>query len=70
MQDQSIRAISPVVKPGSLAHMVMTGDAATLEDTMREMLRPMLKSWLDDNLPSTATTAIQWQERFVVTVVR
>jgi uncharacterized protein len=52
MQDQSIRAISPVVKPGSLAHMVMTGDAATLEDMMREMLRPMLKSWLDDNLPS------------------
>ncbi|WP_376773094.1 PopZ family protein [Microvirga aerilata] len=24
----------------------------TVEDLMREMLRPMLKAWLDDNLPS------------------
>jgi cell pole-organizing protein PopZ len=24
----------------------------SLEDLVREMLRPMLKSWLDDNLPS------------------
>jgi cell pole-organizing protein PopZ len=23
----------------------------TLEDIVREMLKPMLKSWLDDNLP-------------------
>jgi cell pole-organizing protein PopZ len=52
MQDQSTRAIAPEIKPLSLAHTVMTGDAATLEDMMREMLHPMLKSWLDDNLPS------------------
>jgi cell pole-organizing protein PopZ len=24
----------------------------TVEDLMKEMLRPMLKAWLDDNLPS------------------
>ena len=24
----------------------------TLEDLVREMLRPMLRSWLDDNLPT------------------
>jgi len=51
MQDQP-NQIAPAIKPLSLAHTVMTGDAATLEDMMREMLRPMLKSWLDDNLPS------------------
>ena len=27
-------------------------NARTLEDLVKEMLRPMLKSWLDDNLPS------------------
>ena len=27
------------------------GRARTLEDLVKEMLRPMLKSWLDDNLP-------------------
>jgi len=26
-------------------------NARTLEDLVKEMLRPMLKSWLDDNLP-------------------
>jgi cell pole-organizing protein PopZ len=35
-----------------LAHTVLTGNARTLEDLVREMLRPMLKNWLDDNLPS------------------
>ena len=35
----------------SLAHTVLVQNARTLEDLVREMLRPMLKSWLDDNLP-------------------
>ncbi|GJD37490.1 PopZ family protein [Methylobacterium aerolatum] len=34
-----------------LAHTVLSNNARTLEDIVREMLRPMLKSWLDDNLP-------------------
>lgn len=36
---------------GSLAHTVLTQNARTLEDLVGEMLRPMLKAWLDDNLP-------------------
>ena len=36
----------------SLAHTVLVQNARTLEDLVREMLRPMLKGWLDDNLPS------------------
>jgi cell pole-organizing protein PopZ len=35
----------------TLANTVLSNNARTLEDLVREMLRPMLKSWLDDNLP-------------------
>ncbi|MBR0861503.1 PopZ family protein [Bradyrhizobium sp. YCK136] len=35
----------------SLAHTVLSSNARTLEDLVKEMLRPMLKLWLDDNLP-------------------
>jgi uncharacterized protein len=36
----------------SLAHTVLSQNARTLDDLVKDMLRPMLKSWLDDNLPS------------------
>ncbi|MEA2888866.1 MAG: uncharacterized protein QOD11_3226 [Bradyrhizobium sp.] len=35
----------------TLANTVLNNNARTLEDLVKEMLRPMLKSWLDDNLP-------------------
>jgi cell pole-organizing protein PopZ len=35
----------------TLAATVIGQNARTLEDLVKEMLRPMLKSWLDDNLP-------------------
>jgi cell pole-organizing protein PopZ len=35
----------------SLAQTVLVQNGRTLEDLVREMLRPMLKTWLDDNLP-------------------
>jgi uncharacterized protein len=35
----------------SLAQTVLVQNARTLEDLVREMLRPMLKTWLDENLP-------------------
>jgi cell pole-organizing protein PopZ len=34
-----------------LSHTVLTQNARTLEDLVREMLKPMLKNWLDANLP-------------------
>jgi uncharacterized protein len=37
---------------GALAHTVLVQNARTLEDLVKEMLRPMLKTWLDDNLPN------------------
>ncbi len=36
----------------SLTHTVLSQNARTLDDLVKEMLRPMLKAWLDDNLPS------------------
>jgi hypothetical protein len=36
----------------SLAQTVLVQNGRTLEDLVKEMLRPLLKAWLDDNLPS------------------
>jgi len=36
---------------GRLANTMLNQDPRTLEDLVGEMLRPMLKEWLDDNLP-------------------
>ena len=36
----------------ALAHTILAQNARTLEDLVSEMLRPMLKEWLDDNLPA------------------
>ncbi len=36
----------------ALATTVLSNNARTLEDLVKEMLRPRLKSWLDDNLPN------------------
>jgi hypothetical protein len=35
----------------ALAQTVIVQNARTLDDLVREMLRPMLKAWLDENLP-------------------
>ena len=36
----------------ALAHTVQARDSRTLEDFISELLRPMLKTWLDENLPA------------------
>lgn len=36
---------------GQLTHTILSAKAKTLDDLVKEMLRPMLKSWLDENLP-------------------
>ncbi len=38
----------------------------TVEDLMREMLRPMLKAWLDDNLPSLVERLVRAEIERVV----
>jgi len=36
----------------ALSPTVLVENVRTLEDLVREMLQPMLRSWLDDNLPT------------------
>ena len=50
LSDQTSSAVTSAF--GQLAHTVLTNNARTLEDLVKDMLKPMLKSWLDDNLPT------------------
>jgi cell pole-organizing protein PopZ len=36
---------------GTLATTILAENSRSIEDLVRELLRPMLKAWLDDNLP-------------------
>jgi cell pole-organizing protein PopZ len=45
----------------SLANTVLSNNARTLEDLVKEMLRPMLKSWLDDNLPGLVERIVKME---------
>ncbi|MGY3452523.1 PopZ family protein [Bradyrhizobium sp. USDA 4353] len=47
---QTVNAVESAFN--ALANTVLSNNARTLEDLVKEMLRPMLKSWLDDNLPA------------------
>ena len=49
----SVAALAQLVhRPRDKADEMQLGNVdRTLEDVVRELLRPMLKSWLDDNLP-------------------
>jgi cell pole-organizing protein PopZ len=50
LSDQASSSVASAF--GQLAHTVLTNNARTLEDLVKDMLKPMLKSWLDDNLPT------------------
>lgn len=42
-----------------LANTVLSKNARTLEDLVADMLRPMLKQWLDQHLPATVERLVQ-----------
>ncbi|MFN3671816.1 MAG: PopZ family protein [Bosea sp. (in: a-proteobacteria)] len=50
LSDQTSSAVTNAF--GQLAHTVLSNNARTLEDLVKDMLKPMLKTWLDDNLPT------------------
>jgi cell pole-organizing protein PopZ len=50
MSDASTAAVTSAF--GSLAHTVLMQNARTIDDLVGDMLRPMLKNWLDENLPT------------------
>jgi uncharacterized protein len=39
-------------------NILMPAEGRTLEDVVREMLRPMMKAWLDENLPSIVESQV------------
>jgi cell pole-organizing protein PopZ len=45
----------------ALAHTILGQNARTLEDLVKDMLRPMLKSWLDDNLPGLVERIVRME---------
>jgi cell pole-organizing protein PopZ len=57
LSEQSDAAVSGAFS--ALAHTILAQNARTLEDLVCEMLRPMLKEWLDDNLPSLVERQVQ-----------
>ena len=48
----SRRSIVGLLAATALAHTVLVQNAKTLEDLVKEMLRPMLQHWLDNTLPT------------------
>lgn len=50
LSQQASTAVSTAF--GSLAQTMFSGDSRTVDDLVREMLQPLLKTWLEDNLPS------------------
>ena len=48
---QNFAALTMLAKPGKQPQIVRQGETS-LEGMVREMLRPMLAKWLDENLPA------------------
>jgi hypothetical protein len=60
----SLSALSNTLEIGRLASMPMSGTylgngGRTLEDMVMELMRPMLKEWLDQNLPAIVDRLVQ-----------
>ena len=50
---------TPEPSPAARSHDLNFASGATVEGMVAEMLRPMLKDWLDAHLPSIVQTAVQ-----------
>ncbi len=53
----SLSALATLTEPGVQPQIVRSGETS-LEGLVRDMLRPMLKDWLDSNLPTIVERAI------------
>lgn len=62
MAEQLLAPATDAVVKGALNKLnglSMIGGGVTLDALMREMLRPMLKEWLDENLPSVVERMVE-----------
>ncbi|MDJ0978494.1 MAG: DUF2497 domain-containing protein [Erythrobacter sp.] len=57
MQD-NLAALAMLAEPGAKPQIVRTGETS-LEGLTRELLRPMLAQWLEDNLPAMVEAMVQ-----------
>ncbi|MEQ8410364.1 MAG: DUF2497 domain-containing protein [Erythrobacter sp.] len=57
MQD-NLAALAMLAEPGAKPQIVRSGETS-LEGLVREMLRPMLAQWLDENLPGMVEKMVQ-----------
>jgi cell pole-organizing protein PopZ len=55
----SVAAVAAASFDKLSATIAMPAHGRTLEDVVRELLRPMLQQWLDDNLPGIVQEAVQ-----------
>ena len=55
---QNFAALTMLAKPGKQPQIVRQGETS-LEGLVREMLRPMLKNWLDENLPEMVEAMVK-----------
>lgn len=44
---------------GNLANTILSNSTRTLEDIVKDMMRPMLKAWLDENLPTVVERLVR-----------
>jgi uncharacterized protein len=54
---QSFTVLKTLAEPGVAPQIVRTGETS-LEGLTRDLLRPMLKEWLDSNLPSLVESMV------------
>lgn len=54
---QSFSVLKTLAEPGASPQIVRSGETS-LEGLTRELLRPMLKDWLDANLPAMVETMV------------
>lgn len=62
MEEPIVSTIAEVAAASAFGHLAQTiampGQGRTLEDVVRELLRPMLKTWLDENLPTIVQATV------------
>lgn len=56
--EENFAALSALAEPGARPQIVRSGETS-LEQLVREMLRPMLAQWLDNHLPAIVEKLVQ-----------
>jgi cell pole-organizing protein PopZ len=62
IEEAIVSHVAEVAAASAFGHLAQTiampGHGRTLEDVVRELLRPMLKTWLDENLPTIVQATV------------